>query len=153
VSRNGLAVTDSVDTFVRLRFQMNVLDGNAERTGKRFAHFRKVRPQLWLFQDDDGVDVLDRETLFVEQFPRMLQKTQAVRAFPFRIGVREMCTNVSKTSGAKQRIAKRMREYISVGMSYGAFIKRELDPADDQFASFRETMKIVPNAAAHAHAL
>jgi hypothetical protein len=34
-----------------------------------------------------------------------------------------------------------------------AFIEWQLDATNNQFAAFREPMKIVPNAAAHAHAL
>jgi hypothetical protein len=152
VSGNGFAVADGVDAFVRLGLEMNMLDGDAERAGKSFAHFRKVRPQPGLFQYNDGVYMFDRKMLLVEQLARVLQKAQAVRALPFRIRVRKMCADVSKASRAEECVAERMRKYIAVGMPYGAFIKRELDPADNELLTFRETMKIVPNPAPHAHA-
>jgi hypothetical protein len=46
-----------------------------------------------------------------------------------------------------------VRQNIAVRVSHGAFVKGKFDAADDQFAAFRKPMKIVPNTAAHAHAL
>jgi abortive infection bacteriophage resistance protein len=64
-----------------------------------------------------------------------------------------MRPNIAETRGAEQSVTERMRQYISVGMSDRSFIKRKFDAADDQLAAFLETVKIVANAAAHAHAL
>jgi abortive infection bacteriophage resistance protein len=64
-----------------------------------------------------------------------------------------MRANIAETRGSEQSVTERMRQYISVGMSDRSFIKRKFDATHDQFAAFRKAMKIVPNAAAHAHAL
>src|SRR6476646_1395704 len=148
---DGFAAADSVNAFVGLGFEMNVIDGDAQSAGEGFAHFRKVRTQLRLFQDDDGIDVLDGEVFFVEQFLGVLEKKKTVRAFPFWIGVRKMRADIAETSGAEHRVTERMRQNVAVGVSDGTFVKRKFDSADDQLAPFREPMKIVTNAAAHAH--
>ena len=64
-----------------------------------------------------------------------------------------MCADVAETGGAEQRVTKRMRQNVAVGVSHRSFVKGKFDPADDQLAAFREPMKIVANAAANAHAL
>jgi hypothetical protein len=64
-----------------------------------------------------------------------------------------MRADIAETRRAKQRVAQRVRQNISVGMSNRPFIERNLNSADHQLSAFRETMKIVANAAAHAHAL
>src|SRR5690242_3535174 len=130
---------------------MNVLGGNAESARKRFAHFREVRAELWFLSDDNRVDVFDREMLFVEQFSRVFQKEQTVRAFPLRIGIRKMRSNIAESRRAEQRIAHRMRQHIAVRVSDRPFVKRQLDTADDESAPFREPMEVISNAAAHAH--
>src|SRR5260221_14739965 len=111
-----------------------------------------MRAEFWAFQDDNGVHVFDGEMFFVEKFTGVFKKLQAVRALPLGIGVREMCADVAKPSGAQQRVAERVRDYIAIGMAYGAFVERDFDAADDELAPFGEAMQVVPNAAARAHA-
>ena len=62
-----------------------------------------------------------------------------------------MRADIAEPAGAEQRVHKRMRQNIAIGMSDGAFVKWQFDSADNQLASFRQPMKIVTNAAAHAH--
>src|SRR5580704_7753784 len=96
--------------------------------------------------------MLDHKMFFVEQFSRMFQEEQAVRTLPFRIGVGKVRANVAQPGSAEQRITESMRQNVAVGVSDRSFVKRECDPANNQLAAFRETVQIVANAAARAHA-
>src|SRR5262249_46997694 len=111
-----------------------------------------MRAELRLLGNHHGIDVLDREAFFVEQLSRVLQKHQAVRALPLRIGVREVCADVAESRGAKQRVAERVSEHVSIGMTHWAFFERELDAANNQRAALGKSMQVIPNAAAEAHA-
>jgi hypothetical protein len=94
----------------------------------------------------------DRSLFTCEEFARMRQEQQAVRAFPLRIGIGKVRADISRPRRAKQRIAERMRDHVTVRMPHRPFIKRHFDAADDEFAAFREAVQVVADAAAHAHA-
>ena len=83
----------------------------------------------------------------------MLQKLQAVSAFPLCIGIREMRANITQPRRAKKRVTKRMRHHIPVRMSLRPFIKRHFESTDNQFPSRFQAVQVVPDAAAHAHFL
>ena len=99
-----------------------------------------MRPELWFFEDNDGIHVLDLKFLFVEQLSCVLQENQTVRAFPFRIRVRKMSTNIADPRCAKKRVAQCVCQDVAVGMPNRSFIERNINPADDQLAPFRETV-------------
>ena len=99
VRRNRFPAPYRVHAFIRLRLEVNFLGRHAQRAGQRFAHLEKMRTELGFFRDHHGVDVLDREILFGQQLFCMLQKNQAVRAFPFRIRVRKMREALAKALG------------------------------------------------------
>jgi hypothetical protein len=64
-----------------------------------------------------------------------------------------MRANITKTSSAEKRVAKRVRHNIPVRMSHRPFIKRHFEPADNQFPSRFQPVQVVPDAAAHTHFL
>src|SRR5205807_10401063 len=96
--------------------------------------------------------MLDRKVFLREQLLGVLQKEQAVRAFPFRIAVREMCADVAESRRAEQSVAERVGEHVAVGMADGPLVERQLDAADHELSPFRQPMQIVANATARAHA-
>src|ERR1700746_3969361 len=105
VGGDGLAAANGIDPFVGLGLQMDLVGRNTESFGKRFAHFRKMRTELRPFGDYDGIDMFDGEVFIVEQLLGMLQEPEAVRYFPFRIGVREMRADVAKPRRAEKSVA------------------------------------------------
>src|SRR5579859_1421833 len=112
-----------------------------------------MRPELRLFGDDHGIYVLDGKLFIREQLFGVLQKEEAVRAFPLRVGVGKMRADVAEPCRTQQRIAKRVSEHVTVGMTHRALIKRQLDSADDELSPFGQAVQIVPDAATSAHAL
>src|SRR6202007_36344 len=125
---------------------------NAKSLGEGFAHLGEVRPELWLFGDDHGIDVLDGKVFFSEQFLGVLQEKQAVCAFPLGVSVGKMRADVAKPRRAEQSIAKGMGKHVTVGMSDRALVERQLNSADDEFSPFGQPMQVVADAAAGAHA-
>ena len=59
------------------------------------------------------------------------------------IGVREMRADVAEPGRAEQRVADRVGQRVTVGVSHRAQMKWEFDTAEDEFAAFGEAMKIV----------
>src|ERR1700680_1032935 len=104
-----------------------------------------MRAQLRLFGDDDCIHVRYAELVFGQQVAYAFQKSQARNIFPFRIGVRKMRADVAKPRSAEQRVADRVRQRVAVGVSHGSFVKWNFDAAEDQFAAFREAVKVVAN--------
>src|ERR1700730_288321 len=94
---DGFAAAYRVYAFVGFRFQVDFFGGDAESFRQGFTHFGEMRAELWALEDYYGIHVFDSEMLFVEEFAGVLEKLQAVRAFPFGVGVREMRADVAQT--------------------------------------------------------
>jgi hypothetical protein len=131
VRGNRFAAADSVNAFIGLGFERNLIDGNAESTGESFAHFREMRPQLRFFQNNYGIDILDDKILPAKQLSCVFQEEQAIRALSFRIRIRKQLADIAETSRSKQRVAQGVGENVAVRMSNRPFIERNLKPADD----------------------
>src|SRR5882672_12939718 len=111
-----------------------------------------MRAQLRFFGDDHCIHVRNLEPLFSEKFANALEKSQAGGVFPFRIGVREMCADVAESRGAKQRVANCVSQRVAVGVPHGSLVKWNFDSAKNEFAAFREAVKIVANSRARHRA-
>src|SRR2546429_4908060 len=135
---DGFAAANGVHAFVGFGFEVDLFGGNAKSFGKRLAHLRKVRAELWFFGEDHRGDMLDRKFFLREQLWGVLQKEQAVRAFPFRIAVREMWADVAESRRAEQSVAERVGEHVAVGMADGPLVERQLDAADHELSPFRD---------------
>src|SRR5438105_3026115 len=57
-----------------------------------------------------------------------------------------MLTDIARTGRAKQRVRDRMRQDIRVRVSFQPVRVRNLDAAQNQFSSLRETMNVVTDA-------
>src|SRR4029077_6180407 len=99
--RNGFTPADGVNALIGFRFEVNFLCWYAECFRECFAHFRKMRPELRLLRDHDSVDVFDGKVFFVQELLRMLKEEQAVGAFPPRVRVRKMRSDVAQTGSAQ----------------------------------------------------
>src|ERR1700751_3662442 len=150
VRGNRLAAAYGVDTFVGFGFQVNCLRAHAKRFCEGFTHSWKVRAELGFFGDDDSVHVLDSQMLFIEKFARVFEERQAVRAFPLGIGVGEMRADIAERGGSKQRVANRVGENITIGMTDRTFVEGDDDAADDERTAMGKTVEIVANAASEA---
>src|SRR5258707_337667 len=75
----------------------------------------------------------------------MLQKNQTVRALPLRIRIRKMRPDISQPGGPEQRIAKRMCQHISIRMPHRPFVKRQLNPANNQLPPPLHPNHFLPN--------
>ena len=104
-------------------------------------------PQFWLFGNHNGINVLNGQGLFVQKFSRVLEKHQAVCAFPFGIGVWKMSADIAECRCTKQRVAHGMGENIAVGVPDRSFVERKCDAADHERAAFRQAMQVVADAA------
>jgi hypothetical protein len=112
-----------------------------------------MRAELWFFQDNHGIDVLDMYALFVEKFLRVLQEFQAVGVFPPRIAVRKMSADVTERRCAEHSVTQGVSENVTIGMADGTFSKWNGNTADDEKAPFRKAVQVVADSAAHcAHA-
>ena len=60
-----------------------------------------------------------------------------------------MMTDVAFTDRAEQRIGNRVREDVRVGVSVQSARVRNLDPAEDEFAALRQSVRVVTNAGAN----
>jgi hypothetical protein len=143
----GFSAADGVDAFIGFSFQVNCFGRDAKGFCEGFAHFRKMRAELWFFHDHNGVYVLDRQTFFVEKLASVFEKHQAVRAFPFGIGVWEMSSDIAECRCAQQRVAHGVGENIAVGVPDRSFVERERDAADDERAALRQAVQVVADAA------
>ena len=132
VGGDRFATADGVYTFVGFGFEMDFSGRDTEGFGEGFAHFGEVGTELWFFGDDNGIDVLDGEVFFVEKLAGVLEEEEAVGTLPFAIAIGKVGADIAKTSGAKERVAKGMREHIAIGMANGPFVKGEFDAADDK---------------------
>jgi hypothetical protein len=151
VRGNGFATAYGVNTFVGLGFQVNRLRPHAKRFCEGFTHSWEVRAELGFFGDDDSIHVLDCQKLFIEKFARVFEEHQAVRAFPLGIGVGEMRADIAERGGSKQRVANRVGENITIGMTDWTFVEGDDDAANDERTAFGKTVEIVANAASEAH--
>jgi len=151
VRGNGFAAAYGVNTFVGLGFQVNGFRPHAKRFCEGFTHSWEVRAELGFFGDDNSIHVLDCQKLFIEKFARVFEEHQAVRAFPLGIGVGEMRADIAERGGSKQRIANRVGENITIGMTDWTFVEGDDDAADDERTAFGKTVEIVANAASEAH--
>src|SRR5215469_10102420 len=123
-----------VHTFVGLSFQVNLFLRYAERSGQHLAHFREMGTELGPFKNHDRIHMLNAKMLLVEKAPRVLEKLQAVRVLPPRIAVRKVRADITESRRAEQRIAKSVSHDIAVRMTDRAFVKRNLDAANNQLA-------------------
>ena len=60
-----------------------------------------------------------------------------------------MCADVAEGGRAKHRIADRMQEHISVGVSREPSLIGDFDAAQDELAPWGKLMEVYPDANAH----
>ena len=60
-----------------------------------------------------------------------------------RIGIREIMPDVASAHGAQQRVADRVAQRICIAMPIEALVMRDIDPSEDQLASFHQAVHIV----------
>src|SRR6266850_580951 len=152
VCGNSFTPANRIHAFIGLRLEVNLLRRYAKRSGQRFPHFWKIRPQLRLLEDHHRVHVFDREFLLFKKLLGMFEEQQAVGALPLRIAIRKMRADISEPRRTKQRIAKRMRQHVAVRVPHRPLVERQLHPANDKLSPRFQPVQVVADAAARAHA-
>src|SRR5208282_1588746 len=99
-----------------------------------------------LLRDDGRVHVHDFAFALRNLLGGFCQEHLAGRAFPARVGVREKMADVRLAERAEKRVANRVHERVRVRMAVQAFGVRNLDAAEDEFASRDQRMNVVANA-------
>jgi len=98
VGGDSLAAADCVHAFIRLSLQADLFRLNFERLRESGLHGSKVRPQLGLFGDHDGVNVADALLAILQYLGDLVEKNEAGDALPLRIGVREKRADIAGAS-------------------------------------------------------
>src|SRR5439155_17523217 len=82
-----------------------------------------------------------------EQFGHALQNLDAADVANRFVRVWKMLTDVARADCAEQRVRDRMRQNIRVRVAFQTARVRDLDTAEHQSSSLRETMDVVTDAA------
>ena len=151
VAGDGFATANSVYAFVGLGFEVDFFGRNAERLREGFAHFGKVWAELGSLENHNDIDVLDSQSVLIEELARVLQKEQAVGALPLGIGVGEMLADVAESRGAKESVAEGVGDHITIRMANRPLVEGHVYAADDELATIGKAVKVVADAAANAH--
>jgi hypothetical protein len=79
----------------------------------------------------------------------MAQEETAAGAFPLRIAVREMLTDVALAQRAEDRVAERMQQHVTVGMCDDALAVRHPHAAQRHESARPEGMHVIAVTDAH----
>ena len=120
--------------------------GHAERGGDALLHFGNVRINLGFLRDDGCIHVHDFAFALGNLLRGCFKKYLAGRAFPARVGVRKKMADVRFAERAEERIANRVHERVRVRMAVQALGVRNLDAAEDEFASRDQRVNVIANA-------
>ena len=96
VHRDRFVAAQRVDVLVRLSFDADGGHVDADRLREIRAHGGYMRRQLRTLGDDDGIDVRNRVSRGPDDRDRAFQQLDAVRAFPFRIGVGKVLADIAR---------------------------------------------------------
>src|SRR6267143_1951882 len=98
------------------------------------------------FTPPNRIDMLDRKMFLIQQLSCMFQEDHAVRALPLCIRVRKMRPDIAKPRRAQQGIAKSMRQHVAIRVPHRSFVKRQLNPANDEFPPLRQAMQVITDS-------
>src|SRR5271156_1338265 len=65
----------------------------------------------------------------------------------------KMRADVAEPCRAKQRIAQRVRQNVTVRMTHWTFIKGQLQPTNNQLAAALKSVQVIADTAARAHGI
>lgn len=142
------AATDGVHAFVGFGFEVDLIRRDTEGSGNVCAHCGKVGTEFGAFEDDDGVDVNDAETLLLEEVAREFEKTDGAGIFPAWIGIGEVSADVGEAGGAEECVGDGVNEDVAIGVASGAAVEWDVDAADDEGAAGFEAVEVVAYAGA-----
>ena len=76
-----------------------------------------MRADLRLLGNDRAIDMVDDRALRAQQIDRMVQESDRRRAFPLRVGRREMLADVAEAGGAEQGVGDRVEHDVGVAVA------------------------------------
>src|SRR5262249_17850110 len=118
----------------------------ADRASNFLGHRTNVRGDFWRFGDECGVDIEDARSFVGKQFRHSFQNLDAADAAKRLIRIWKMPADVARADRAPQRIRDRMRQNIRVRVSFQPVRVWNLNAAQNQLSSLRETMDVVTDA-------
>src|SRR5205823_10167175 len=111
------------------------------------ANRRNVWADFRRFGDECGIDIDHARSFVGKQFRHSFQNLDAADAAYRLIRIWKMLADVSSADRTEQRVRDRMRQNIRVRVSVQPVRVWNLDAAQNQFSSLRETMDVVTDAA------
>src|SRR5437588_4851109 len=150
--RHSFAPTERAHPFVRRRLDADARGLEAKRSRDLLAHRGNVRRDFRRFRDQRCVHIQRARVNLSLKRRYPLQNLDAADPANRFVVVWKMMTDVVFADRAQQRIRDRVADHVRVRMPVESALVRNLDTAQDQFASGREPMRVVTiSAADRAH--
>ena len=146
VDDDALAPAGAVHALVGLALDADRLGRHVEHGRERGPHGVRVRPDLRALAHDDDVHVADTVARAVHALDRGAQHHEAVGALPPRVRVGKQLADVAEVRGAEHGVRDRVSHRVRVGMPGQPAVVGNAHAAEDEFASLRETMRVVAEA-------
>jgi hypothetical protein len=105
-----------------------------------------VGEKFWSFGEKGGVHIQDRGLFFFGESGGFGEEEGTCDIFPFRVGVREVGSDIARTEGSENRIGESVEKDIGIGVPFEAPFVGYCDPAKDERASRNERMNIITKA-------
>jgi len=137
--------TNPIFSFV-VAFTPICLFGNTERGGNALLHFGNVRINFGLLRDDGRVHVHDFAFCVLQPAWRLLPETPCWARLSSADRCSEKMTDVLLAERAENGVANRMHERVGVRMAVQALGVRNLDAAENEFASRDQRVNVIANA-------
>ena len=146
VSADSFATPDRIHTLAAFGFYADMGRLDAKRAGNLFSHQRNVARELRALESNGGVYIDNGASHSIHQTLDVAKEKQAVRVPPLGTCIRKMLADVAQRRRAQERIADRVTKGVAIGMADGAFIERNFDPSQNEFASHFKTMDVIADA-------
>src|SRR5277367_5599313 len=144
--RDPFFAADETHQLVRRRLDADVREIYFQGVGDAKFHLLDVRINFWRLCNDRCVHVHDFSISQRDDACGFLQKNLARHIFPARVGVREKMADVRFAERAEERIADGVHERVGVRMAVETLRVRNLDAAEDEFASRDQRVNVVADA-------
>src|SRR6266487_187824 len=119
---------------------------SSEGSGDRSLRIGTTGGDPWPVADHLNRDVADREPGIGEQSRGLAKQLRPPRALPPRLGGTELTAEISEASRGQQRIARSMRNRITIGMTGQAPLARPVQTCEVQLAPVTEWVDVYAHA-------
>lgn len=137
-----LAAARKSETLGSCRFYAHVPDIDTKIRAYIGAHLLYVRKHLRSLGYDCDIGIDWRESFAMQYGNYFAQKHARVDAFPARVGIGEMTSDVTESGCAQQSIGKGMEGHVSITMTQEAEVMRDIDATYYAGATFDEAVHV-----------